>query len=116
MCLIMANDVPTARSVSGRVETYPVMQDDDALENLVEAAKGGDQAALDEVLLRVRPVVLRRCTKFLPHHADAEDAAQDALLIISRKLTSYAGRGSFLGWVTVIASNSARSTYRSLRD
>jgi RNA polymerase sigma-70 factor (ECF subfamily) len=97
-------------------ETKRVMQDDDALEHLVAAAQGGDQAALDEVLLRIRPMVLRRCTKFLPHHADAEDAAQDALLIISRKLTSYAGRGSFLGWVTVIASNSARSTYRSLRD
>ncbi len=60
--------------------------------------------------------MVRRCAKFLPHHADAEDAAQDALLTISRKITSYAGRGSFLGWVTVITSNTARATYRSLRD
>ena len=46
---------------------------------------------------------------------DAEEAAQDALLAISTKLGTYAGRGSFRGWVTVIASNCARATYRSLR-
>jgi len=93
-----------------------VMHDDSALEGLVESARQGDQAALGEVLLRIRPMVVRRCTRFLPHHADAEDAAQEALLIISRKITSYSGRGSFAGWVTVITSNAARATYRSLRD
>lgn len=92
------------------------MHPDSVLEDLVEAARHGDEAALGEVLLRIRPVVLRRCAKFLPHHADAEDAAQDALLTISRKIASYSGRGSFLGWVTVVTSNTARSTYRSLRD
>ncbi|MDX3004423.1 RNA polymerase sigma factor [Kribbella solani] len=90
--------------------------EDGALDRWVELAQQGDEAALDEVLIRIRPMVLRRCTRFLPHHADAEDAAQEALLIISRKLTSYTGRGSFAGWVTVISSNAARATYRSLRD
>lgn len=93
-----------------------MLDDDGALDELVEAARQGDREALDEVLLRIRPMVVRRCTRFLPHHADAEDAAQEALLIISRKITSYVGRGSFVGWVTVITSNAARATYRSLRD
>jgi RNA polymerase sigma factor (sigma-70 family) len=92
------------------------MHDGSDLDDLVRSAQSGDEAALDEVLLRIRPVVLRRCSRFLPHHADAEDATQDALLIISRKIGSYTGRGSFLGWVTVITSNSARATYRVLRD
>jgi RNA polymerase sigma factor (sigma-70 family) len=92
------------------------MHEDGALDDLVRSAQRGDQAALEEVLLRIRPVVLRRCARFLPHQADAEDAAQDALLIISRKIGSYTGRGSFLGWVTVVTSNSARATYRGLRD
>ncbi|HEY5821344.1 MAG TPA: RNA polymerase sigma factor [Propionibacteriaceae bacterium] len=92
------------------------MHDDSGLDDLVRSAQSGDAAALDEVLHRIRPLVLRRCTKFLPHQADAEDAAQEALLIISGKITSYTGRGSFLGWVTVITSNAARATYRSLRD
>lgn len=92
------------------------MDNDTTLEDLVLLAQRGDEAALEEVLLRVRPAVMRRCSRFLPHQADAEEAAQDALLIISRKITLYAGRGSFLGWVTVVTSNAARATYRSLRD
>ncbi|GAB7181809.1 RNA polymerase sigma factor [Kitasatospora sp. Ki12] len=85
------------------------------LERLVATAQAGDPAAMEHLLAKLRPVVLRRCSRFLPHHADAEEAAQDALLSISRHLGEYGGRGSFLGWVTVIASNAARSTYRSMR-
>lgn len=85
------------------------------LDDLVRAAQAGDGAALDEVLVRIRPLVMKRCARFLPHRMDAEEAAQDALLAVSRKLDTFTGRGSFLGWVTVISSNSARSTYRSLR-
>jgi RNA polymerase sigma factor (sigma-70 family) len=100
----------------GRAETTGVMYDDTALDDLVRSAQRGDEAALEEVLIRIRPAVLRRCSRFLPHRADAEEAAQDALMTISRKIASYAGRGSFLGWVTVVTSNAARATYRSLRD
>jgi RNA polymerase sigma factor (sigma-70 family) len=85
------------------------------LDRLVRSAQAGDAQALEEVLVRVRPLVMRRCARFLPHHHDAEEAAQDALLSISTRLGTYDGRGSFIGWVTVIASNSARSTYRSLK-
>ncbi|WP_037601908.1 RNA polymerase sigma factor [Streptacidiphilus rugosus] len=91
------------------------MLDESELTQLVAAAQAGDQASLEHLLLKLRPLVMRRCAKFLPHHADAEEAAQDALLSVSRHLHEYGGRGSFLGWVTVIASNAARSTYRSMR-
>src|ERR1051325_10264972 len=77
--------------------------DEDELRPLVASAQAGDRASLDRLLARLRPTVLRRCSRFLPHHADAEEAAQDALLSISRHLPEYSGRGSFLGWVTVIA-------------
>ncbi len=85
------------------------------LEQLVASARAGDDAALHELLTWIQPLVMRRCARFLPHRADAEEACQDALVAIATKLDSYTGSGSFLGWVTVIASNSARSTYRSLR-
>ena len=91
------------------------MDDHTELDQLVRSAQAGDSRALEEVLFRVRPLVMRRCARFLPHHQDAEEAAQDALLSISTKLGTYDGHGSFLGWVSVIASNSARSTYRSMR-
>nr|WP_269084251.1 RNA polymerase sigma factor [Streptacidiphilus carbonis] len=88
--------------------------EDSELTQLVAAAQAGDRASLEHLLTRLRPTVVRRCSRFLPHHADAEEAAQDALLSISTHLPEYSGRGPFLGWVTVIASNAARSTYRSM--
>jgi RNA polymerase sigma factor (sigma-70 family) len=91
------------------------MYDDAGLDELVRSAQAGDRHALDEVLSRIRPLVLRRCARFLPHPQDAEEAAQDALLAVSTHIATYSGRGTFIGWVTVIASNSARSTYRSMR-
>jgi RNA polymerase sigma factor (sigma-70 family) len=89
--------------------------DDSVLEELRVRAVDGDSGALEDLLRRVEPLVLRRCSRFLPFQGDAEEASQDALLAIASKLHTYTGSGSFVGWVTVIASNSARSTYRSLR-
>lgn len=83
---------------------------------LVERARTGDPEAIEEVLSRIRPLVLSRCSRLLPHVDDAEDAAQDALVSIAQNIGSYSGAGSFRGWVTVIASNSARMTYRRLRQ
>lgn len=91
------------------------MDPDDSLDELVQRAKAGDAAALEDLMVALRPRVLRRCHKFLPFTGDAEEACQDALVAIATKLDSYDGHGSFVGWVTVIASNCARSTYRSLK-
>ncbi|MGH3413965.1 MAG: RNA polymerase sigma factor [Marmoricola sp.] len=88
--------------------------DDERLEELVVQARGGDPAALEELLTRIRPMVVGRCRKFLPFNDDADEAAQDALLAIATKLDQFSGRGSFRGWAVAVASNSARDTYRSL--
>jgi RNA polymerase sigma-70 factor (ECF subfamily) len=85
-------------------------------DDLVVRARAGDAGALEEVLRLVRPMVVRRCSRFLPHTEDAEDAAQDALVAIAQNIGRYTGEGSFAGWVTVIASNSARMTYRRMRQ
>lgn len=84
-------------------------------EQLVDRARAGDTWAMEELLRLVRPRVVQRCARLLPHTHDAEEAAQDALLSIATHLVDYTGRGSFMGWVTVIASNSARQTYRTLK-
>ena len=82
---------------------------------LIDRAQAGDSDALHELLTQLRPTVLRRCRKFLPYPQDAEEAAQEVLLTVATKLSSYGGRGSFDGWVGAIAANQARMTYRSLR-
>lgn len=88
---------------------------DEVLDALVARARGGDADALDELLALLRPWVLGRCRRLLPYPDDAEEAAQDALLTVATKLEQFDGRGSFRGWVMVLASNAARSTYRTLR-
>ncbi|MGI8459730.1 MAG: RNA polymerase sigma factor [Propionibacteriaceae bacterium] len=85
------------------------------LEALRAAAVGGDRVAMENLLTLLSPVVRRRCSKFLPCQADAEEAAQETMIILATKLSTFAGRGSFLGWVNAIASNSARATYTALK-
>lgn len=91
------------------------METDPGLDDLVASAQAGDERAMDELLTRLRPRVLGRCSRFLPHEQDAEEATQDALLAIATRLGDFTGSGSFLGWVTVIASNASRQTYRSMK-
>lgn len=85
------------------------------LEELATRAAAGDEAALAEILHAVRPQVRRRVAKFLPCHEDAEEAVQDTLLKVATKIHTFNGTGTFAGWLTVVATNCARQTYRSLK-
>jgi RNA polymerase sigma-70 factor, ECF subfamily len=85
------------------------------LEHLAARAAAGDQSVLPTILAAIRPQVQRRVAKFLPYHEDAEEAAQDTLLQVANKIHTFKGTGSFVGWVTVVATNQARQTYRSLK-
>lgn len=89
--------------------------DTNDLDALVAKARAGEPHALGDLLAAVRPLVLRRCAKFLPYRDDAEEAAQEALLTVATRLDDFSGRGSFTGWVTVIASNQALQTYRAMK-
>ncbi len=46
---------------------------------------------------------------------DAEEACQDTLLNVSRRIDRFEGRSAFTSWLHAVAANSARSTYRRLR-
>ncbi|WP_406047973.1 RNA polymerase sigma factor [Kribbella sp. NBC_00889] len=85
------------------------------LEHLAARAAAGDQSVLPTILAAIRPQVQRRVAQFLPYHEDAEEAAQDTLLQVASKIHTFKGTGSFVGWVTVVATNQARQTYRSLK-
>jgi RNA polymerase sigma-70 factor (ECF subfamily) len=87
----------------------------DELEQLAARVAGGDKGALPELLQAIRPQVQRRVSKFLPFREDAEEAAQDTLLTVANKIHTFKGTGSFAGWLTVVATNQARQTYRSMK-
>lgn len=92
------------------------MIDEALTDELRGQALAGSAPALEQLLAHLRPLVATRCARVLPHAPDAEEAAQDALLSIAQHLGSFdPARGKFPGWVAVIATNAARSTYRSLR-
>jgi RNA polymerase sigma-70 factor (ECF subfamily) len=88
----------------------------DEVDELARRAQAGDRDALEALLTAVRPRVLSVCRGVLPHLADAEDACQEALINIAGKVGSWGGRGRFTTWMHVVAVNSARSTYRRLRN
>ncbi|GEP34716.1 hypothetical protein NSZ01_24840 [Nocardioides szechwanensis] len=88
----------------------------DAIDDLARRARDGDRAALEDLLTAVRPRALNVCRGVLPYTPDAEDACQEALLNIATKIGSWGGRGRFTTWMHVVAVNSARTTYRRMRN
>jgi RNA polymerase sigma-70 factor (ECF subfamily) len=90
-------------------------QDPPDLDALAARAAQGDQQALDRLLVEIQPRVRRICGRMLLYPEDAEEAAQDALFLVSTRIGTFAGRSRFTTWLHVVASNSARSTYRSLK-
>jgi RNA polymerase sigma-70 factor (ECF subfamily) len=85
------------------------------LEDLAARAAAGDKHALEELLVAIQPRVRRICGRMLLYPQDAEEAAQDALLLVSTRIQTFAGRSRFTTWLHAVASNSARSTYRTLK-
>ena len=88
----------------------------DDIDDLARSARDGDRDALESLLREVRPRVLNICRGVLPYSADAEDACQEAMLNVATRIGSWGGRGRFTTWLHVVALNSARTTYRRLKN
>jgi RNA polymerase sigma-70 factor (ECF subfamily) len=106
--------VPDHRDDS-EAHTVDHTHDSDDVEALAVRAAAGDATALDALLVEIQPRVRRICGRMLLYPEDAEEAAQDALLLFSTRIHTFAGRSRFTTWLHAVASNSARSTYRSLK-
>ncbi|MEI5674168.1 MULTISPECIES: RNA polymerase sigma factor [unclassified Nocardioides] len=91
------------------------LSDPDELDALALRAAAGDRAALEDLLAAVQPRVRRTCGRMLLYPEDAEEATQDALLLVATKIGQFGGRSRFTTWLHAVASNSARGTYRTLK-
>src|SRR3954452_8724798 len=87
----------------------------DELDALAARAAAGDRAALEDLLAQIQPRVRRSCGRVVLFPEDAEEASQDALLLVATKIHTFGARSRFTTWLHAVASNSARSTYRSLK-
>lgn len=88
----------------------------DEVDALAARARDGDRDAMEQLLAEVRPRVLNICRGVLPYSSDAEDACQEALLNVATKIGGWGGRGRFTTWLHIVSVNSARTTYRRLRN
>jgi RNA polymerase sigma-70 factor (ECF subfamily) len=83
---------------------------------LVERARRGDTAAFDELVGRHRVAVYRAALAALGSPAEAEEAAQEALLTAYLKLHTFRGEAAFKTWLLSIAWREALDRRRSLRS
>ena len=88
----------------------------DEIDELARRAQEGDGHALDDLLRIVSPRVVNVCRGVLPFRPDAEDAAQEALINIANKIGQWRGTSRFTTWMHTVAVNSARSTYRRMKN
>jgi RNA polymerase sigma factor (sigma-70 family) len=82
----------------------------------VRAAAGGDKAAAREVLDAISDDVYELALRMLGHPADAEDAAQEILVVVLTHLSSFRGESAFQTWVWRIAANHLARVRRGRRE
>jgi RNA polymerase sigma-70 factor, ECF subfamily len=80
---------------------------------LVERARAGQTAAFGELVERHRGAIYRAALAALRNPADAEDVAQEALVLAFRKIGQFRGEASVRTWMVTIAWRLALSRRRS---
>jgi RNA polymerase sigma-70 factor, ECF subfamily len=75
--------------------------------NLLDAARGGDEAAFEQLVAPHRAELHAHCYRMLASVQDAEDALQEALLGAWRGLPRFEGRSSLRSWLYKVATNAS---------
>lgn len=79
---------------------------------LVAAAVGGDQRALEQLLRAVADDIRRLALRMLWHPDDADDATQEILVKVATRLGSFRGEARVTTWIHRIAVNHLLTTRR----
>ena len=88
------------------------MASEDAIRTLVRAVVSGSPDALDRWYRREHPEVYRLCFGFLADAAEAEDAAQDAMLHLHDRLARWTGERPWRPWRDAVVLNLCRDRLR----
>ncbi|CAO5233424.1 RNA polymerase sigma factor [Frankia sp. AgKG'84/4] len=76
---------------------------------LVQALRGGDEAAFADLVTRLTPAMLAVAAGQVPSRAVAEEVVQETWLAVLTGLDRFEGRSSLRTWVFAILLNVARS-------
>lgn len=91
-------------------------EESDEIDRLVAAVVAGDQAALNQLLVILRPLVVRYCRSRLGTERGgvaADDVAQEVCLAVLKALPTYIDQGKpFLAFVYGIASHKVVDAHR----
>ena len=82
---------------------------------LVQAAKGGDASAFEDLVKRYDRNVFRIAQHITQNREDAEDVVQDAFLKAYQNLGQFQGQSKFYTWLVRIAVNEALMRLRRRR-
>jgi RNA polymerase sigma factor (sigma-70 family) len=82
-----------------------VVEDGPTDAELVEKAKNGDRAALDQLVLRHQAWVYNIAVRMVFHPQDAEEVTQEVLVKVITKLSTFKGESNFRTWLYRIAAN-----------
>jgi RNA polymerase sigma factor (sigma-70 family) len=83
---------------------------------LIEAAQAGDRESITAVVHGAHSHVRRFAEHLCPSPQDAEDAAQEALIILYRKIGSLRATGALASWMFRIVRNECLRRARLLFD
>jgi RNA polymerase sigma-70 factor (ECF subfamily) len=83
---------------------------------LIDRARAGDRAALEQLLENIAPLVHRFGLRMCRHQADADDVLQDTLLSVSTHLNEFEGRSSLASWVFMLARTACARRRRGLKN
>ncbi|MEU1877758.1 RNA polymerase sigma factor [Streptosporangium sp. NPDC020072] len=87
-----------------------------ASEQLIEAAQGGDVESIAAVVYGAHPHVRRFAEHLCASPQDAEDAAQEALIVLFRKIGSLRASAALASWMFRIVRNECVRRARRLLD
>lgn len=82
---------------------------------LVIEAQAGDERSLEQLLRASEPLIISRARKFFPNRHDAEEATQEALFAVSRRLSSFEGRAKYTTWLYQVTTNACIDWYRQIK-
>lgn len=80
---------------------------------LVQLAKGGSRAALEELVVRHQAWIYNLALRMAHHPEDAKDATQEVLIKLFTRLSSFDGRSSLRTWLYRIVVNHLLNMKRS---
>lgn len=78
----------------------------------VRRAQAGDRAALDALLRRHYDRIRALCRRIVGNDADADDATQEALILIARGIGRFDGRSAFGTWAYRVTTNACLDELR----